>query len=130
MVPLERPLSPHLTVYRWQIGNTLSILHRLTGATLSLGGVALVAWLVALAAGPDAYRATVGWLGAPAGIALLVVVSFGFFYHLCNGIRHLFWDAGRGFDLSVAWASGVAVVCGAVGFTIVFWLVALAGTGS
>ena len=125
MNPASRPLSPHLQVYRWQISNTLSILHRLTGVGLSFGAVALVGWLLTLAYGQAAH-AQFSWVfsGLP-GQALLVGWTFCFFYHLCNGLRHLAWDAGYGFDKAVARKSGIAVVAAASLLTTAFWFAAL-----
>jgi succinate dehydrogenase / fumarate reductase, cytochrome b subunit len=129
MAQLNRPLSPHLSVYRWQVSNTLSILHRITGVGLALGGVVLAIWLVTMATGPDAYLALVGLLGSPPGVLLLLGWSFCFFFHLCNGIRHLFWDAGHGFEVAQARRSGYAAVGAAVLLTLAFWLVMLTGSG-
>lgn len=112
-----RPLSPHLDVYRWQIANTLSIVHRLTGVMLSVGLLALTAWLVALAGGPERYRAVMRILESPLGAAALAAFGFGFFYHLLNGIRHLFWDIGYGFGSRERHLSGWLVVAGALVLT-------------
>jgi len=109
-----RPLSPHLQVYRWQIANTLSILHRLTGVMLSVGLLLLVVWLVALAGGPGGYETVLRVLASPLGAAALAAFGFGFFYHLLNGIRHLFWDVGYGFGRRERRRSGWLVVAGAV----------------
>ncbi len=98
MARSDRPLSPHLGVYRWQISNSLSILHRATGVMLSLGAVALVGWLVAIVAGPAAYASVNGFFASPLGALMLFGWTFCFFYHLANGIRHLVWDTGHGFD--------------------------------
>lgn len=125
MSQVSRPLSPHLQVYRWQISNTLSILHRLTGVVLALGGLALVAWLLALASGQAAFTGANALLGSLIGQLALVGWTFCFFYHLCNGLRHLAWDAGHGFDKAVARKSGLAVVTAAVLLTVIFWAVAL-----
>ncbi len=122
----NRPLSPHLGVYRWQISNTLSILHRLTGAALTLGALAFTLWLVALAAGPDFFLDFVDVLGSPPGIVLLFGWTFCFFYHLSNGVRHLFWDAGLGFDLAQARRSGILVVTASSFLTLAFWFAVLA----
>lgn len=130
MAQLDRPRSPHLSVYRWQITNTLSIVHRLTGVMLTLGAAIFTLWLAAIAGGPVSYLRVIGWLGSPIGLLLLCAWTFCFFYHLCNGIRHLVWDAGYGFEMRQARASGIAVVAGAVVFTLIFWLVALTGGGS
>jgi succinate dehydrogenase / fumarate reductase cytochrome b subunit len=125
MSQVSRPLSPHLQVYRWQISNTLSILHRLTGVVLALGGFALVAWLLALASGQAAYTGANALLGSLVGQLALLGWTFCFFYHLCNGVRHLAWDAGYGLDKAAARKSGLAVVGVSVLLTVVFWAVAL-----
>lgn len=125
----NRPLSPHLDIYRWQITNTLSILHRMTGVVLTTGAVALAIWLVALASGPDAYLGVMDLLGSPPGLLLLFGWSFCFFYHLCNGIRHLCWDAGWGFELPRMRATGMTVVAGSIVLTVLFWLVVVASGG-
>jgi succinate dehydrogenase / fumarate reductase cytochrome b subunit len=130
MTDMNRPLSPHLGIYRWQWSNTLSILHRATGVMLALGAVVFTAWLVAIASGPDAYLGVVAWLGSPVGLLLLFGWSFCFFYHLCNGVRHLCWDAGYGFGLARARATGLAAAAIAVLLTVAFWLVALTGGGA
>jgi succinate dehydrogenase / fumarate reductase cytochrome b subunit len=127
---MQRPLSPHLSVYRWQVTNTLSIVHRATGVMLSLGAVILSAWLVAIALGPDAYLAVLRWLASPIGLLLLFALTFSFFYHLCNGIRHLVWDAGYGFDMRKARASGFGAVAIALILTLAFWLALMGDGGS
>jgi succinate dehydrogenase / fumarate reductase cytochrome b subunit len=122
-----RPLSPHLQVYRWQVSNALSILHRLTGVALSTGALVLVGWLFALASGQAAF-AQLGWLlGSLPLQVCLIGWTFSFFFHLCNGVRHLAWDADYGFDKNVARRSGVGVLAAAVILTGAFWVVALTG---
>ena len=123
----SRPLSPHLQVYRWQVSNTLSILHRMTGVALSIGALALVSWLLALAAGQGSFLQFSGLFRSLVGQLLLLGWSFAFFYHLCNGIRHLAWDVDRGFDKHFARKSGLFVVGASALLTLVFWGVALAG---
>jgi len=108
-----RPLSPHLGIYRWQISNTLSIVHRLTGAGLSVGLLAFAYWLVALAGSPASFAAASGFFASVPGLLLVAGWVFAFFYHLLNGIRHLFWDAGYGFERTQRHASGWLVVAGA-----------------
>jgi len=111
-------------VYRWQMGNTLSILHRLTGVALALGLVALSYWLVALAGGGETYDAAMRLLFSPPGIVVLIGWTFSFLYHLLNGLRHLFWDAGYGFERTQRHASGWAAVLGALSLTVgVCWFV-------
>ena len=118
-----RPLSPHLQVYRWQIGNTLSILHRLTGVALSIGIVALSYWLIALAGGSAAYGSAMHLFASPLGWLVLAGWTFAFMYHLLNGIRHLFWDAGFGFERAQRRTSGWVAVLGAVVLTAGVWMV-------
>lgn len=129
MAGTHRPLSPHLQIYRWQVSNTLSILHRITGVVLALGALALVAWLLALATGPDAYAGMRALAGSIPGRLFQLGWSFAFFYHLCNGIRHLGWDAGLGFEKGFARRTGWMAVGAALVLTVLFWLAA-ASAGS
>lgn len=126
MPDVQRPLSPHLQVYRWQISNTLSILHRLTGVALAAGAAVLVAWLLAIASGPAAFLRFAAVLRSIPGQLLLLGVTFAFCYHLANGVRHLAWDAGYGFDKHTARKSGAAVVATAAVLTIAIWVAAFA----
>ncbi len=126
MPDVQRPLSPHLQVYRWQISNTLSILHRLTGVALAAGAVVLVAWLLAVASGPAAFLRIAAVLRSIPGQLVLLGVTFAFCYHLANGVRHLAWDAGYGFDKHTARRSGAAVVAIAAVLTIAIWVAAFA----
>ncbi len=122
MPELHRPLSPHIQVYRWQITSVLSITHRLTGLWLGVGALALSAWLVMLVDAPAAFRAYVGFFHTPFGIVLLVTWSWALFYHLLNGLRHLFWDLGWGFERARYVATGWTVVVLSLALTIVFWI--------
>jgi succinate dehydrogenase / fumarate reductase cytochrome b subunit len=117
-----RPLSPHLSVYRWPITMTLSILHRATGAGLSVGFAVLALWLVSAANGGECYAQASALFQSGFGRLLLVGWSFAFFFHLSNGIRHLFWDAGIGFEISQANASAWFAVILSVMVTTVFWI--------
>jgi succinate dehydrogenase / fumarate reductase cytochrome b subunit len=126
---MNRPLSPHLNIYRWEVSNTLSILHRATGAMLSIGALVFTLWLTALAAGPGAYDTINGLLRSPPGLLMLFGWTFCFFYHLCNGIRHLAWDAGYGFEIQQARVSGYTVVATALVLTAGCWALVLAGRG-
>jgi succinate dehydrogenase / fumarate reductase cytochrome b subunit len=117
-----RPLSPHLQIYRWQIGNTLSILHRVTGVALALGLLALSYWLVSVAGGAAQYAAAASAFASPVGLIVLIGWTFAFLYHLLNGIRHLFWDAGLGFERTQRHASGWFAVLGALGLTVCVWV--------
>jgi succinate dehydrogenase / fumarate reductase cytochrome b subunit len=117
-----RPLSPHLLIYRWQMGNSLSILHRMTGIALAFGLAALCFWLVSLAGGSQSYRGAAQLFASPLGLMLLAGWSFAFLYHLMNGVRHLFWDMGVGFERGQRRASGWFAVLGAFGATLALWL--------
>ena len=101
-----RPLSPHLQIDRPQLTSVLSILHRATGILISAGAVILVWWLVALASGPESYAFLSVLIGSVPGRLLLFGWTLCFFYHLANGIRHLWWDTGRGLDLPSVYHSG------------------------
>ncbi len=122
MISSNRPLSPHLQVYRPQITSTLSILHRLTGVALAVGTLLLTWWLVAAAAGPEAFATAQGFIGSILGRLLLFGWSVALFYHLCNGIRHLAWDAGYGFEIETTTRSGWAVVVATAVLTLVAWI--------
>ena len=121
---MERPLSPFMfpTWYRFQITSVLSILHRLTGIALAVGSILLAWWLIAVAAGGQVFAATHAFIASPIGVLLLFLWSVAFFYHLCNGIRHLAWDAGWGFELRTAHLSGYAVLAATVVLTVLAWL--------
>ena len=120
-VARHRPLSPHLQVYRLPLPALMSISHRVTGVLLAAGSLVLVCWLAAIASGPDAFARVQALLASVPGRALLLVITFSIFYHLGNGIRHLFWDAGLGFDLRTAHASGVVVIVAATVLTVASW---------
>ncbi len=121
MVSNKRPLSPHLQIYRPQLTSVLSISHRISGIALSAGLVMIVAWLVALAAGPEAYDRVNGLLLSVPGLIILLLWTQAMFYHLLNGIRHLLWDAGWLLDLDKAYLSGWMVVAGSVLLTMMLW---------
>jgi succinate dehydrogenase / fumarate reductase, cytochrome b subunit len=121
---LERPLSPFMfpVWYRFQITSALSILHRLTGIGLAVGSILLAWWLISVAVGGELFEATHRFLVSPIGIVLLFLWSAAFFYHLCNGIRHLAWDAGYGFEIRTAARSGYAVIVMTSLLTLLAWL--------
>jgi succinate dehydrogenase / fumarate reductase cytochrome b subunit len=119
--PVRRPLSPHLQIYKPVITFSLSILHRITGIGLAFGTLLLVWWLAA-AASSDAAYAEVSWfIRTPIGWLLLFGWSVALWYHFCNGIRHLFWDFGHGFELSEVYASGKAVLVATAVLTLLTW---------
>ena len=109
MATQERPLSPHLQVYKPQLTSTMSILHRITGVVLALGSLLFAAWLVAVAGGADAFELARAALASVPGQVVLFGLSACLVYHFLNGIRHLAWDAGHGFEIPKFYASGYAV---------------------
>jgi len=117
----NRPLSPHLQIYRPQLTSVLSITHRATGVALSLGTMVLLYWLQAVARGPETYAAAQEFLGCWLVQLVLAGWTWAFFYHLSNGIRHLFWDAGKGFELPQVYASGYTVLAAATTLTALTW---------
>jgi len=125
----HRPLSPHLQVYRWQITMALSILHRVTGVALALGTALLVWLLLAAAAGPGPFATVQGAIGSWPGRLLLFGWSFALFYHLCNGIRHLAWDAGYGFEIKTMTTTGWIAVFASAGLTVLAWALGYAAMG-
>ncbi len=122
MIRNSLPLSPDMQIYRPQLTSVLSITHRITGIALSLGSLLLVGWLASAAAGPSSYAHLHVVLGSALGRLLLLGWTFCLFFHLCNGIRHLFWDAGYGFELKAIYASGWAVVAVSIGLTLATWV--------
>ena len=121
----KRPLSPHLQVYKPQLTSVLSIMHRMTGAALVVGSLVLVWWVMALALGPDSYGFFVNFIRSWFGNVLLMGWAFCFYYHLANGLRHLYWDMGKGYDLPTTYRTGWFVLAAsllATGLTFYFFL--------
>ena len=119
----QRPLSPHLQIYKPQISSVLSILHRITGVGLFVGLLTFIVYLGALASGPRALGCFLKMLGSPLGLIYAFAVSVAVFYHSANGLRHLVWDAGKGYDLPTVRRTGRAVLVFTVAGTLVFWVV-------
>jgi len=119
-----RPLSPHLQVYRLPLAAVLSITHRITGVGLTLGTLLLTWWVAAAAYGPDAYEAFSAFIGSPWGYLILFGFSVALFFHLCSGIRHLFWDMGKNFEIADIKRTNIFVIAGTVVLTLVTWLMA------
>jgi succinate dehydrogenase / fumarate reductase, cytochrome b subunit len=118
----DRPVSPHLTIWRWGPHMVVSILHRITGAGLSIVGLAaLTWWLLAIADGADAYatfdRTATHWLGT----IVLIGLTWAFFQHLFSGIRHLIMDTGMGFELNANKAGAIATIVGSLVATAIIW---------
>ncbi len=118
----QRPMSPHLQIYRPQITSVLSILHRISGFAMVVGTIALVAWLWGAAYSPALFAAMHTFFVHPLGRILMLGWTFSYYFHLANGIRHLFWDIGRGFDLDNVNRSGFAVVVFSILATAATWL--------
>lgn len=123
----QRPLSPHLQIYRWQITMTMSILHRASGMVLVAGAFGLAWWLMAAAQGDEAYQDAAQCLASPLGLVVLAGFSLALVYHLLNGIRHLLWDIGWGFEIPEFYRSGWTVAVLTVLLTAAIWLVVLGG---
>jgi succinate dehydrogenase / fumarate reductase cytochrome b subunit len=123
-VPRERPMSPHLQVWRWHITMATSILHRATGVALYGGALIGAAWAISLARGPDAYASFKHLLGSPLGKLVMFGLTLSFFFHLANGIRHLVWDLGRGLEVKTANATSIVIFAFTVAATAAVWAIA------
>lgn len=130
MPSVDRPLSPHLQVYRPQITSVLSILHRITGVALTFATLLLTWWLVAAAYGPEPFADAQAFLGSWIGQLLLWGFTFAVFYHLANGLRHLLWDFGWGFEMTQVRTTGIAVVTVAAVATVITLIAAYAAGGA
>lgn len=119
-----RPLSPFMIgpYYKPQLTSVLSITHRATGVGLVFGLLVLVYWLVAVASGSEAHARALNTLNNPVMILLLFLWTWALFYHLCNGVRHLVWDAGYGFDIPTVYKTGKAVIVASLVLTILCWI--------
>lgn len=106
----NRPLSPHLTIYKPQITSVLSIIHRITGIILSSSVLGIIVWLMALQQGRQTYYSHQQFYHHFFGKTIMLIWLGCFYYHLANGIRHLFWDMGYGFDLKTVYKSGFFVL--------------------
>jgi succinate dehydrogenase / fumarate reductase cytochrome b subunit len=121
-----RPLSPHLTIWRWGPGMIVSILHRASGVALSFAGLAVLTWwLFAIAGGPDAYATFTSAATHPLGLIVLIGLSWSFFQHLLSGIRHLVMDTGAGFELGINKTFAILTIVGSVVLTAVLWFTLL-----
>lgn len=130
MLKDNRPLSPHLTIYRPQITSVLSIMHRITGVALYAGSLLLMAWLWSAAYASEFYAQIQECLASTAGKVLLIGWTSAFYYHLSNGVRHLFWDMGKGLDIPCATKSGWLVLGLTLLMTVFTWSFVLNSIGS
>lgn len=119
-----RPTSPHLSVYRWQITMSMSILHRLTGVALAFGLLFLTWWVMAVLCGPDAYAVFIGFTKSILGRLFMIGWSWALMYHMLNGVRHLYWDIGKGYELQTVTQTGIVVIIGSFILTALIWLLA------
>lgn len=124
----SRPLSPFMIgpYYKPQLTSMMSITHRLTGLALAIGTVFIAAWVTAAATSAEAYGCFAWAANSIIGKLLLLAYTWALLYHLCNGVRHLFWDTGRGFGLKTAYASGYAVIGASAALTAIVWIAAYA----
>lgn len=125
MAQANRPLSPHLQIYRWYLTMAMSIVHRATGIAITVGLLGLTWWLVALASGPEAFASAQGVLGSFLGILILLGFTLALFLHATTGVRHLIWDLGYGIDKHVATQTSYWVLGAAVALTLLTWIVVL-----
>lgn len=123
----NRPISPHLSIYRMTNSMVMSILHRITGAALYFGTLLLAAWLISAAIGPDAFTYVSGLLASWPGKLVLLGYTWALMHHMLGGMRHLIWDTGRGFNLSTVNLLSNGTIIGSLILTALVWLVALKG---
>ncbi len=117
-----RPLSPHLTIWKWGPHMLVSILHRMTGGALTVVGLAaLTWWLMSVADGPQTYATFTGWASHPAGLVILIGISWAFFQHLFSGIRHLMMDSGQGFEINANKKGAIFTVIASIACTAALW---------
>jgi succinate dehydrogenase / fumarate reductase cytochrome b subunit len=129
MNTIQRPISPHVGIYRKQITSFLSILHRLTGVALYVGTLLIIAFLVVVAYFPLEYQTLHAYLASPLGKTVLFGWTYAFFFHLLNGIRHLFWDIGKGFEIPTVNKTGWLVVIFSLLFSVASWFIAYQNAG-
>ena len=124
MANSSRPLSPHLQIYKWPLAMAISILHRITGVALAVGALLMVVILVSVASGPEAYECIRELLASKIGITFLFLWTVALFLHLFNGIRHLVWDAGYGFEKDTTRNSGILVIVVTIVMSVAVWFAA------
>jgi succinate dehydrogenase / fumarate reductase cytochrome b subunit len=129
MAQVKRPVSPHLQVYRWTITMAGSILHRATGVALGAGALWLAWWLIAAATSYEAFACVQAFSSSIVGMILLFGVTLALMFHLLNGIRHLVWDLGYGFEVATATRTGWAVTIGSVVLAVLAWVIGFAMMG-
>jgi len=119
---IQRPLSPHLQVYKLPLTALMSIMHRITGAGLAVGTILVTAFLIAAAMGEAEYNAVMELASHPIGKVVLFLWSAALYFHMCNGIRHMFWDIGKNFTKAGSQRSNFYVLAAALALTIGTWV--------
>ncbi len=122
---VQRPLSPHLQIYRWTWTMAMSIFHRITGVTLYLGTVLLAFWLVAMASGAASYARAEWFFGSIIGYLVLFVYTWVLMHHMLGGLRHFIWDSGVGFGANERFALAKMTLAGSIALTFLIWIVVL-----
>jgi succinate dehydrogenase / fumarate reductase cytochrome b subunit len=121
-MPVERPLSPHLMIYRWPVTMIMSIVHRITGGGLYFGTLLVAWWLIAAAAGPNAYAIFATFMNSYLGRLFLLGYTWALLHHMLGGVRHLIWDAGHGFSAAERERLALATAIGSVSLTVILWV--------
>ncbi|MBT3558844.1 MAG: succinate dehydrogenase, cytochrome b556 subunit [Rhodospirillales bacterium] len=121
MAAANRPLSPHLQVYRPQITSFISIMHRLTGVAMAFGTILFTYWLASAAYGAEAFERAQSLMGSWFGLVVLLGFTFSIYFHFANGIRHLFWDVGKGYEMETVRKTGWLVAIFAIVATVATW---------
>ncbi len=129
MSPTNRPVSPHLQIYKPQLTSVLSILHRISGVILAFGAILVAVWLSSIAYNRELFEAIFAFLSGVSGRIFLFAWTLTLFYHLCNGVRHLFWDSGRGFELKQVYLSGWVSIFATIVLTVLVWTVGYTACG-
>lgn len=130
MADTQRPLSPHMGIYKWQVQMVTSIVHRATGIALSVGTLLVLWGVYSLASGEDSYNQFKTCIGSPIGMILLFGWSWALFYHLCNGIRHLIQDGGMGYTIPQFVRSSWLSIIGSIVLTVIVWAYVLTSGGA
>ena len=119
----QRPLSPHLQIYKPMLTTMMSITHRMTGVALYFGSLLVAWWLVAAATGPDYFSMVNGFFGSWFGRIILLGYTWALIHHALGGLRHLIWDTGRGFELPTVEWMAKANLAGSIGLTVLLWII-------
>ena len=130
MADTQRPLSPHMGIYKWQVQMVTSIVHRATGIALSVGTLLVLWGVYSLASGEDSYNQFKTCIGSPIGLVLMFGWTWALFYHLCNGIRHLFQDGGMGYAIPQFVRSSWLSIIGSIVLAIIVWAYVLTSGGA